>query len=158
VLADVDTSRGGDSSAFRSGRTLKAMMMAFDAEPSSTSDSLTGADAGVDDRIFTFSSVELGERVGQHLGRALHVGLDDDRQFLHAAFGDLRLQRLEREPGALRAEGAVLGLLLAERRNLPAPWRRRPGTRRRAAAVRSNRALRQASTAAPPSPIVHDRR
>ena len=62
---------------------------------------------------------QLGQRVGQHFGRALHVGLDDDRQFLHAAFGDLRLQRFEREAAALRAERPLLGLRLAERRDLP---------------------------------------
>ena len=51
-------------------------------------------------RIFTFSSVSFASVSASTSRRALHVGLDDDRQFLHAAFGDLRLQGLEREPGA----------------------------------------------------------
>ena len=76
------------------------------------------ADAGVDDADLHLLVRQLGERVGEHFGRALHVGLDDDRQLLHAAFGDLRLQRFEREPAALRAERAVLRLLLAERGDL----------------------------------------
>jgi hypothetical protein len=58
-------------------------------------------------RIFTFSSVSLRQRVGQHLGRTLHVGLDDDRQLLHAAFGDLRLQRFERQTAALAPSARV---------------------------------------------------
>ena len=94
-------------------------MIAFDAEASSTSDSFTAPTPEWMIRIFTFSSVSFVERVGQHFGRALHVGLDDDRQLLHAAFGDLRLQRLEREAAALGAERADLRLLLAERRDLP---------------------------------------
>ena len=77
------------------------MMIAFDADASSTSDSFTAPTPAWMMRIFTFSSRQLRQRVGEHFGRALHVGLDDDRQLLHAAFGDLRLQRLEREPRAL---------------------------------------------------------
>ena len=77
------------------------------------------ADAGVNDPDLDLLVGQLRQRVGEHLGRSLHVGLDDDRQLLHAAFGDLRLQRLEREPAALGAERAVLRLLLAERRDLP---------------------------------------
>ena len=76
------------------------------------------ADARVDDPDLHLLVGQLGERVGQHFGRALHVRLDDDRQLLHAAFGDLRLQRLERETAALGAERAVLRLLLAERGDL----------------------------------------
>ena len=140
------------SSALRSGRTLNAMMMAFDADASSTSDSFTAPTPAWMIRILTFSSVSFVERVGQHLGRALHVGLDDDRQLLHAAFGDLRLQRFEREAAALRAERAGLRLLLAERRDLPRLGRvGEPGRRRPAAAARSGRAPRPASTARPTS-------
>src|SRR4029079_1431698 len=43
----------------------------------------------------------------------------DDRQLLHAAFGELRLQRFEREPRALGAERLVLRLHLAVLRDLP---------------------------------------
>ncbi len=131
-------SRSAMSCALRSGRTLKPMTMAFDADASSTSDSLMAPTPGVDDPDLDLFVGQLRQRVGQHFGRALHVGLDDDRQFLHAAFGNLRLQRLEREPRrpSRRAPGswpAPRG-----RRRSGAPWRRRrPGTRRRAAAVRS---------------------
>ena len=112
-------SRAAMSSAFRSGRTLNAMMIAFERRRQQHVRLVHRADARVDDADLHLLVGQLGERVGQHLGRALHVGLDDDRQLLHAAFGDLRLQRLEREPAALRAERAALGLLLAERRDLP---------------------------------------
>ena len=84
------------SAALRSGRTLKPMMMAFDADASSTSDSLIAPTPEWMMRILTFSSLSFVERVGEHFGRALHVGLDDDRQLLHAAFGNLL-------PAAIRA-------------------------------------------------------
>jgi hypothetical protein len=100
VQPDVDDSRSATSAALRSGRTLKPMMIALDAEASSTSDSLMAPTPLWMIRIFTFSSRQLGQRVAEHFGRALHVGLDDDRQLLHAAFGDLLLERLEREPAA----------------------------------------------------------
>ena len=89
------------SSALRSGRTLKPMMIAFDADASSTSDSLIAPTPAVNDADLDLLVGQLGQRVGQHFGRALHVGLDDDRQLLHAAFGNLRLQRLERQAAAL---------------------------------------------------------
>ena len=97
------------------------------------------ADAGVDDADLDLVVAQLLQRVGEHFRRALHVGLDDDRQVLHAAFGNLLLERLEREAAALGAERLVLRLLLAERARSGAPWpgRRRPGTCRRAAAGRS---------------------
>ena len=76
------------------------------------------ADARVNDSNLDLLVRELGQRVGEDLGRALHVRLDDDRQLFHAAFGDLRLQRLERQAGALGAERTILRLLLAERRDL----------------------------------------
>ena len=136
VQADVDAARASAiSSAFRSGRTLKPMMIAFDAEASSTSDSLIAPTPAWMMRILTFSSVSLVQRVGQHFGRALHVGLDDDRQFFHAAFGDLRLQRLEREAARpwRRARGSWPALRGTPRS--AAPWRRRPPGRRRPAAA-----------------------
>jgi hypothetical protein len=80
------SSRSATSCALRSGLTLKPMTTASEAVASSTSDSLMAPTPLWMIRIFTFSS-ELRERVGQHLGRALHVGLDDDRQLLHAALG-----------------------------------------------------------------------
>ena len=78
-----------------------------------------GADARADDADLDLLVRQLGQRVGEHFGRALHVGLDDERQLLHAAFGDLLLERFEREPAALGAERALLGLRLPERRDLP---------------------------------------
>ena len=93
------------------------------------------ADAGVNDPDLHLLVGQLGERVGEHFGRALHVGLDDDRQLFHAAFGDLRLQRLERQPRALRAERRDSSPAPRGTSRCAAPWRRRrPGTRRPAAA------------------------
>ncbi len=112
-------SRSATSAALRSGRTLKPMMMAFDAAASSTSDSLMAPTAEWMILIFVLSSASLPSVDGQHFGRALHVGLDDDRQLLDVALGQFRLQRLEREAAALGAERAFLGLRLAEGRNLP---------------------------------------
>ena len=95
-----------------------------------------GADAEWMTRILTLSSDSFGERVGEHLDRALHVGLDDQRQLLDPALGDLLLQRLERQAAALRAERPLRRLLL---RNV-AIWRAlaasaTPGTCRPAAAA-----------------------
>ena len=61
-----------------------------------------GPDAGVDDADLDLLVRELVQRVGEHLGRPLHVGLDDDRQFLDLALGDLLLQRLEGQARGLR--------------------------------------------------------
>src|SRR6266508_3952796 len=94
-------SRSATSTALRSGRTLKPITMAFDA-----------ADLHA-------IVAELRQRIGEHFRRSLHVRLDDDRQLLHAAFGELGLERLEREPRALRAERFVLRLHLPELRDLP---------------------------------------
>src|SRR5687767_10195249 len=77
-----------------------------------------GADAGADDADLDSFVGELRQRIGEHFGRPLHVGLDDERQFLHAAFGDLILQRLQRESPTLGAECTLLGLALAEHRDL----------------------------------------
>ena len=111
-------SRSATSAALRSGRTLKPMMIAFDAEASSTSDSLIAPTPLWMIRILTFSSVSFVSVSAEHLGRTLHVGLDDDRQLLHVAFGDLLLQRLERQARALAAERLFLRLRLTEQRDL----------------------------------------
>ena len=63
-------------------------------------------------RILTRSSLEFRQRIGEHFGRPLHVGLDDDRQLLDAALGHLLLQRLECQPAALAVEGLLFGLCL----------------------------------------------
>ena len=97
-------SRSATSAALRSGRTLKPMMMAFDAAASSTSDSLIAPTAEWMILIFVLSSDSLPSVDGQHFGRALHVGLDDDRQLLDVALGQLA-------PAAIRASGGR-------------PWRR----------------------------------
>ena len=76
------------------------------------------ADTAVDDADLHALVAQLGERVGEHFGRTLHVGLDDDRQLLHAAFGNLLLQRLERQAAAFGAERAVLRLALPIHRDL----------------------------------------
>src|SRR5688572_5199194 len=76
------------------------------------------ADARADDANLDLLVRQLGQRIGQHFSGALHVGLDDERKFLDAAFGDLLLERFEREAAALGAERAFLRLRLTERRNL----------------------------------------
>ena len=82
-------SRSATSPALRSGRTLKPMTIAFDADASSTSDSLIAPTPLWMMRTLTFSSLSFVSVSAEHFGRALHVGLDDDRQLLHAAFGNL---------------------------------------------------------------------
>ena len=146
-------SRSATSAALRSGRTLKPMMIAFDAVASSTSDSLMAPTRRVDDLDLRLVVRQLAERVGQHFGRALHVGLDDDRQLLDVALRQLLLQRFERQAAALGAERALLGLRLPEGRDLPRL--RRIGHRLERVAgrrqVSRGRALRPASTGRPPS-------
>src|SRR6187401_1761473 len=73
-----------------------------------------GAHARMDDADLDALVAELRERAGQHFGRALHVGLDDDRQLLDAAFGDLLLQRFQRQAARLRGVRPLLLLVLAE--------------------------------------------
>ena len=146
-------SRAAMSSALRSGRTLKRDDDGVRRRRQQHVRFVHRADAGVDDPDLHLLVGQLGQRVGQHLGRALHVGLDDDRQLLHAAFGNLRLQRLEREPSALGAEracsspaprgtSAIWRALAAS-----ATWNTSPGLRQ----PRRDRAPRPASTAAPTS-------
>ena len=131
-------SRVGDVLGVAVGPHVEPMMIAFDADAEQHVRFVDRADAGVDDADLHLLVRQLRERVGEHFGRALHVGLDDDRQLLHAAFGDLRLQRLEREAAALGAERACSSPAPRGTSRSAAPWRRRrPGTRRRAAAGRS---------------------
>src|SRR3954471_4684850 len=77
-----------------------------------------GADTRMDDADLDALVAELLQRAGQHLGRALHVGLDDDRQLLDAALGDLLLEGLEREAARLRRVRPLLLLVLAEQGDL----------------------------------------
>ena len=143
-------SRSATSAALRSGRTLKPMTMAFEAVASSTSDSLMAPTPELMTRTLVFVVGQLRQRVGQHLGRALHVGLDDEREFLHAALGDVLLQRLERQAAALGAERLRVGLLLAEPGDLArlgrssTAWKVSPGV-----GTPRDRALPPASTDRP---------
>ena len=54
---------------------------------------------------------ELLERAGDRLDRALHVGLDDEREFLAARGLELAHHLLERAAHAGRARGGLLALL-----------------------------------------------
>jgi hypothetical protein len=119
VQADVDLRALGDVGGVAIGPHVEADDDRVRRRREQHVGLVDGADAGVDDPDLDLLVGQLGERVGQHFGRALHVGLDDDRQLLHAAFGDLLLQRFEREPAALGAERALLRLRLAERGDLP---------------------------------------
>ena len=56
---------------------------------------------------------ELVERAGDRLDRAMHVGLDDDRQLLGGAGGDLREHLFERAAAA-GCGGRVAAPALAE--------------------------------------------
>ena len=78
-----------------------------------------GADARVNDLDPHAIVAQLRQRVGEHFGRALHVGLDDDRQVLHVAFGDLLLQRFERQAAAFGAERLFLRHALPVGGDLP---------------------------------------
>ena len=95
------------------------MMIALDAVAEQHVRLVDRADGGVDDLDLRLLVRQLAQRVGEHFGRALHVGLDDDGQFFGVAGRELLLQRFEREPSALRAERALLGLRLTELRDLP---------------------------------------
>ena len=140
------------SSALRSGRTLNAMMIAFDADASSTSDSFTAPTPAWMIRILTFSSVSLASVSASTSAEPctsalMMIGSSFMPPSAICACSDSSV-----EPRALRAERARLRLLLAERRDLPRLGRvRAPGTRRPAAAGRPGRALRPASTARPTS-------
>src|SRR4029453_11698019 len=77
------------------------------------------ADTRADDADLHLLVRQLRQRVREHFRGALHVRLDDDRQLLDATFGNLFLERFEREASAARTECAFLRLRLAEGRNLP---------------------------------------
>ena len=104
-----------NSCALRSGRTLNPMMMAFEAEASSTSDSVMAPTP--ERRTFnrTLSFDKLGQQIGQHFHRSANVGFEDDVQFLGAGGLQLFRQTFQRDAGTLRQRGfarllfAVLG-------------------------------------------------
>ena len=54
--------------------------------------------AAVEDPELHLVRRKLGERLGDDLDRALHVGLEDDRKLLDRASRDLLVKVIEREP------------------------------------------------------------
>ena len=108
------SSFSASSTAFRSGPTLKPMMIAFEAEASSTS--LVGwrRRRRGGRCTFTFVVTSLPSASREHLDRALHVGLEDDRQLLDLALLDLAEELLERHPSRSSAPARGGALLLAE--------------------------------------------
>ena len=142
-------SRSATSAALRSGRHVEPDDDGVRRRGQQHVGLVDRADAAVDDADLDLLVAQLRQRVAEHFGRALHVRLDDDRQLLHAAFGNLRLQRLEREAAALAAERLFLRLRLAEVRDLPrlgGVGERLEGVAR-LTADRRGRALRPASPA-----------
>ena len=112
-------SRVAISSALRSGRTLNADDDRVGRRGQEDVGFVDRAHAGVNDANLDLFVRQLGQRIGQHFGGALHVRFDDHRQFFDATLGDLRLERFECEAAALCAERPLLGLRLAERGDLP---------------------------------------
>lgn len=72
-----------------------------------------GAGRGTQDSDSDLLRRDLGNRLLQSFEGSLHVGLDEHRQFLDAAFGDVPREALERAPRGFRERGDTL-LLLAE--------------------------------------------
>ena len=94
-------SRAATSAERRSGRTLKPMMTAFEADASSTSDSVMAPTPEWSTRTRTFSVDMWAEIFGDNLDRALHVALDDDVEVLDAGLLDLLGEAFERDAGGL---------------------------------------------------------
>src|SRR5215831_15988728 len=76
-------SRLASSAAFRSGRTLNPMMIAFEAAASST-------------------SVSVIAPTLECMMRTLHIALQDQWNFFHFAFGQLLVQLIECESRSFR--------------------------------------------------------
>ena len=106
------SSCSASSCALRSGRTLKPMMMAFDAEASSTSVSVMAPTPDRSSLKRTLSFESLRQQIAEHFHRALHVALEDDVQFLGAGGLDLLRQAFERNARTLGQRGFA-GFLLA---------------------------------------------
>ena len=81
-------------SAFFSGRTLKPMMIAPDADASRTSLMFTAPTPEWRRETFTFSLERL-KRLREHLGGADDVGLEDQRKILDPPFLDLVEELIE---------------------------------------------------------------
>ena len=112
-------SRSATSAALRSGRTLKPMMIAFDADASSTSDSLMAPTPLWMMRTLTFSSVSFVSVSASTSAEPCTSALMMIGSSFMPPSAICCLQRLEREPRALAAERLFLGLRLAEERDLP---------------------------------------
>ena len=95
------------------------MMIAFDAEASSTSDSLMAPTPEWMIRILTFSSDSLVSVSASTSAEPCTSALMMIGSSLTLALGDLLLQRLERQARRLGAERLLLRLRLAERDDLP---------------------------------------
>ena len=84
------------------------MTMAFDADASSTSDSVMPPTEPWMTLRRTSSVDSRRERVADRLDRALHVGLEDDLQLLDLAALDLLVEIVERDLRGLRHLGLAL--------------------------------------------------
>ncbi len=133
------------------GRTLKPMMMAFDADASSTSDSLIAPTPAWMMRILTFSSLSLvsvsaSTSAEPCTSALMMIGSSFMPPSAICACSDSSVSR-----APLRAERARPSPAPGGRSRSAAPSPRRPGLERRrpAAAGRRGRALRPASTAPP---------
>src|SRR5690606_6326186 len=93
--------------ALASGRTLNAMMIAFEASargrgvarPHVVLGDRTGRLA--DEVDLALGQLQLGHRVGQRLDRAGDIALDDEVERLHLALGDGAGEVVERQRLAL---------------------------------------------------------
>jgi hypothetical protein len=81
---------------------LKPMTMASDAEASRISDSVIVPDALVQDANLDLAGGQVFGGFGEGLEGTLHVGPDDDPQFLDIAFAHLLKQLIQRNLAAGR--------------------------------------------------------
>ena len=103
--------RSAASRASLLARTLKPMIAASDASASVTSDSVMPPTPAWMMRAADLVGAELVQRAGDRFDRALHVALDDQREFLAARGLDLRHHLLERAAHAGLARRGLLALL-----------------------------------------------
>ena len=97
--------RSAASRASLWARTLKPMIAAPEDSASVTSDSVMPPTPRMDHARADFVGAELFERADNRFDRALHVALDDQREFLAARGLDLRHHLLERAAHAGLARG-----------------------------------------------------
>ena len=94
-------SRLASSAAFRSGRTLKPTMMAFDAAREQDVGFRDRADAGMEDSNLHLVGAQLVQHFAQCFLRSLDVALQNDGDFLDFAFGKLAVQLIESQSRGL---------------------------------------------------------